>query len=429
MQKKSKLTLSIYILLAAVCRPVAADEFKIKSSYQGNLCTATMERYEQEMRFSRILNIGASFSKGCFTCDFNEDTREHLMDINEYGWVNRNYLIKFFKSGKWKNPQAFGGDNFTIVENDPRHDATKMVDGFDEKDEYLNVWNLDSSTNELTQYAEYEVEDLFLSDEFKNDSAIVGGVRKQFGEGHLDGHFYNGHLYQTRPGPWNGDGGSAKSIFDLSMDGSRSSDIFKYYGDKKLYEDLLQSGWRNRVKRNKLIKLVGERLAMTSPTLVVAVDALFWDSVPRFLSALNHSNGISPITKILTQKLIREKLLGQVVYPMEQEERMISDFMTLLSKLSTGHFGNKPVPVVVSRLIHNLGKEFEKPEVAQAFSGLLGQLIYSMLKVDLSEEITEELENFQRQDYLSSVNDAYLNGASPEPSSNGIIQWFSEKNC
>ena len=100
----------------------AAHAFKINSTTGSELCIKDLNEKDQEAIFSRIVNIGASYSKGCFTCDFNSDTRKHLKEIGEFGWVNRHYLIKFLKRTDWENlysrkkvPYSFTFSNRQVV--------------------------------------------------------------------------------------------------------------------------------------------------------------------------------------------------------------------------------------------------------------------------------------------------------------------------
>ena len=119
---------------------------------------------------------------------------------------------------------------------------------------------------------------------------------------------------------------STNSIFDFAVDGSRSVEILYYFGDREIYKELLKNGWKNEKQREELLHIVGRKIANTNPGLIVSSDALFWDSVPRFLARIHSSKDISIFTKIFTSDYVREKILGKVVYPIKQEERMISDF-------------------------------------------------------------------------------------------------------
>lgn len=415
-------------LLLTGLSPSGAKAFEINSTTKEQLCLETMNAREQELRFSRMVNIGASYSKGCFTCDFDPKTRKHLKEIGEYGWVNRHYLIKFLQQTSWKNPEGFEASSFTIVENDPRHSGSNMLDQISKDSPYLNLWKLDSMDGELEIVrSSNEIEELLSYDHFKQDSSAVGGIRVETDpqKRHED-HNYGGHLYQTTPGIWNGNGGAPKSIFDFAVDGTRSSEIFSFLGDEKLFKELMDSGWKDEIKRNQLMKIVGEKIAKTHPSIVVSGDALFWDSVPRFLARINSLKKASIVTKLLTSKIVREKLLGKVVYPMEQEERMISDFLRLLSDLSIGRYGNKPVPVVVARLIHNVGYEFENEVFAKDFALFVGAVIENIFGVDVSKYAVKALTGFKRSDYASMFDgdDAEVaKGFAPGPESLGFKDW------
>ena len=52
----------------------------IYSTNQSNLCFDSLSKEREEI-YSRIVNIGASYSKGCLSCDFNPNTRKYLREL------------------------------------------------------------------------------------------------------------------------------------------------------------------------------------------------------------------------------------------------------------------------------------------------------------------------------------------------------------
>ena len=408
--------------------PTLTMALEINSSSEANLCIQELSAEEQEAIYSRIVNVGASFSKGCFTCDFNKDTRDYLKSIGEYGWVNRHFLIKLLKETDWKDPARFSGNVISIIENDPRHDGTKLIDRVDETNPYLNAWKLNYEASHLRPYEENEVRELLNKNSFKADSSIIGGLRLAKSVGRHEAHEYGGHLYHLGESQTYSPNHREKSIFDFSVDGTRSSEIFAFLANEDLYNELVNSGWKDQQKRDYLIKIVGEKIARTNPSLIVAGDALFWDAVPRLLARIHKTKGISWITKILTNRIIREKLLGKVVYPIDQEERMISDFLRLMSNLSTGKYGNKPVPVIIARLIHDLGFEFENPVFAKDFGLFVATLMKNLLGIDLESDIVDALRNFKKSDYEELYQDEklsdYMEGHDPGVEAAGFKNWL-----
>lgn len=390
------LSLIAFFLSFTVQSSYAID---IPSTTDARLCVPELSAAEQDRYFSRMVNLGASYSKGCIGCDLNKKNREHLKKIGEFGWVNRNYLVKFFRHSDWKNPEVFHGDFVAVVENDPKHVISKIFDNLSPTRPYRNIWQLPPSNTNLKNMDASQIEEIFASSHFRKDAKLVGGLREDTSQERAPDHYYGGNLYQAYLSDSPSTYKTPKSIFDFAVDGSRSMEIFKFLGDKDLFEDLLSNGWKDEKKRAKIRRIVGERIAATRPTMVISADALFWDSVPRLLARIHNTKGVSLSLKILTSKIVRERLMGQKVYPFSQEERMIGDFLRMLSDLSFGKYGGKKVPVVVARLIHDLAYEFENKTFSRDFAILVSKIVENLLGEDVEKTAIKALRKFKRSDY------------------------------
>ena len=91
--------------------------------------------------------------------------------------------------------------------------------------------------------------------------------------------------------------------------------------------------------------------------------------------------------------------------------------MKLLGNLSIGKYGNRPIPVVVARLIHDVGYAFEDEHFSREFGVFIGEVIYNLLGVDLTDDAIKALEKFKRSEYVNlfKENDisTFENGLHP----------------
>jgi hypothetical protein len=78
-------------------------------------CVSRLDADKQAEIFSRIMNLGASYSHGCTMCDASPTFRAQVIADGEFNFARRNFLAQFLHRGAWKNPSDFKFEFMTIL--------------------------------------------------------------------------------------------------------------------------------------------------------------------------------------------------------------------------------------------------------------------------------------------------------------------------
>lgn len=352
-----------------------------------------------------MVNIGASFGHGCTSCTVNPTLREHNQESGDSSWIRRNYLVQFLKNVKWKNPSLFNYDFISIVENDSRENFAKIFnDRSLKRSPYRSRWQYDKKTD-LTSEMSFSTEIEILSNpNFHDESELIGGayVRKKKKAIKNKKKKMIGHLYQSYPGSHYQSGARSKSVFDLGTDSATIEKFFINMAGKKLIKKLKKSKWKKAKLREKVKDIIVEKIQKMNPTIISAIDPIFWDSIPRMLHYAREKNPRSFIMKFLTSKLFG-KLSKVKLRSKEFENRKFDDFFEIMARISVNKKTGKPVPVIMANLIDRPGKHIHDNQLEAVFGTLIGNYVYVVTGIDFTKEFIKWLKELEYEDKSQEV--------------------------
>jgi hypothetical protein len=370
-------------------------------------CPDTMTALQQVKIYSRIANIGASFGHGCTTCETKLDQREYMRTSGDLGWSRRNFLMQFIQNTQWKDKYSFRHDFIAITENDSRSEFTNIFPLRDlERKPYRSRWIYRKGLD-VVEELPLELETQILSDtSFKDESDLVGGANIRTKRKAIKNRRKTGILYQTYPGSYSDTGATKKTIIDLSVDQTKSYELFNTISDPEIYKKLSGKGWDKADLREKLISQATERILSTRPSLIFLVDTFFWDTVPYLFSYVKKKKPDSLLFKLVTSRLFTRYIDLKLKSP-EEEENKLNDLFEVFKRVSNGNKTSGPTPIILARLIDNPGKAMVKTGEQEAFGALIGAYLNTLTGIDITEEITFWLKQIQYEEksdtYKTSV--------------------------
>lgn len=355
----------------------------------GQFCLSTLTAQEQSQRYSNIMALGASFTHGCMACDWNRTWQGYTELTDDQFWVRRNFLPYFLKNSDWKQPQEFQFEQVYILENDGKTKPDGLVDmTLMSREGYPGEWLLDFqsgafgwlSRNLKSQIASHDPE--LMSEALK-----VGGPFVQKGQLRVRNDTREkGVLLRTVPGTYASVGAIPKSIYDLSLDGSFLIDQFEVYSDLALVKALEKTGWQDASLREQVIDSMVRRLASYNPSIVLALDLLFWDTVFEAIYRLHETEPRSPLVR-LALAILERSPIGNQVFDQRRRQNQRDDLLQVLARLSRGVDGSKPVPVLLARLADNPLSKFRDSHYMPVLAALFGQFAEQVTGLDLTREL------------------------------------------
>ena len=395
-EKRGTWLLTLFFCLVGA----SAEGYQAFNKNAAQYCLRKMSAVDQQKYAARLMNLGASYGHGCPTCDLQPQLRDVLEEAGDLGWIRRQYIVHFALNTRWKNRELFKGEFFSIIENDGSTDFTQQFSKDELKQNpYRSRWLYDPRKDALSMM-DLATEQRVLDTEGYEDAAdLVGGatvhtkVRGQF-------KGYGGHVIQLFPGIYaSGKPGkdlNSPLILDYATDDTRSYEMMKYLGDKKLYKRLLRRGWKDEQKREELIEKTVKRIQAAEPTYIVIPDAFFWDSVPWLMRIAERQHPSSFLTRILTSRIVTSRFKKLELSVEEVERNMHDDYFEVLARVSRGEYNGKVVPVFLATLIDNPGKEIIGRGLQNEFSELIGTFVQHLTGLELTDELRHQ---FSRVSY------------------------------
>ena len=376
-----------FLGLAAVTLAEPAVAFEKNAS---QYCFASLSSEQQSQLFSRMMNLGASYSHGCTACDSSEVLRNQLIAAGDQHFVRRNFLAQFLSRADWKDPKEFRFELMSVLENDIISNLSAMFDKKTlKRDGYDGKWAFYPDQLKAELMSPDLEKSILASPGFRDESALVGNgfVRRNPKEREL---YRTGTIYQTVPGKFASDGAKQKILVDLAADKTRTFELMKLYGDEKLYIKLAKKGWNDAAQREDLIAKTVVYLRSFGPSSVFSVDSMFWDAVPLLFAKAREQKPKSLVTKLITLPFF-SKMLKLTFYPPDQQARMSQDYIEVLSRLSRDNGKGHSAPVFLGRLVDEPGKMIRDRGLEPEFGALIGSFIEVFTGRDFSAEITEQL--------------------------------------
>ena len=381
-----------YLGLLALCClwPYNTQAFQQFTKDSSQYCLPKMSLEKQNQFSRRIMNIGASYSHGCPTCDSHFFSTGAPNEDEDKGWLRRNYLLHFTQQTPWKNNSLFKSEFVSLVENDGYANLTRLFTHEQLKEKpYRSRWvyRLDDQALEVM---DAETEHLVTNsdDGFEDEAYLVDGAQV-FKKHREKGEPNRGHVMQFYPGTFRGEGANGPTLIDFATDDSRSYHLMRHLGDQDLYYNLKKDGWLDNQKREELIQKTVERIQKADPSYIIIPDGFFWDSVPWLVQFLRESQPNSFVSKLLTSKILTQRVNRLALIDSEVESRMHDDYFEVLARVSRGQGSptGDPVPIFLSRLIDKPAQSIFEREVQEEFAELIGSFIKSLIAVDVTDEL------------------------------------------
>lgn len=349
-------------------------------------CPARLNATAQDEIFERVINVGASFTHGCVSCDDLDGFSTYHRLTHDGPWIRRNPLLTFLIGTPWKNERLGNNDFVAIFENDSETDVGETVRS--QKKTYQGFWGYYPQFDTAAMLSSGTIEKLNASSAFQDNVKLVGGpqVRKlsertqtgivfQWVQKHDDG--------QLNVKPF--------SLFDLSTDGGRMHEFIRSTSSAANYKKLYSKGWRDAELRKTVVNESVARIAAMQPSSMIVFDALFWDAIVESFAYLYEKKPSSLVLKIL-KPLIGWQSFGADMGDPVKRDNIRADFFEILtrtSNLMSTH--GRPVPVFLSRLLDNPLTVFQEPRMELALASLFGQVLYRLTGEDYSAALHQGL--------------------------------------
>ncbi|MCA2961407.1 MAG: hypothetical protein IOD12_14245 [Silvanigrellales bacterium] len=360
-------------------------------------CFSELAPKVQAERFGRILSLGASFTHGCIGCDASlAQTQNNILTGDAY-WLRRNFLVRFLTEAPWKD-DARKPDGIFAVENDGASKPKGYVTDTQAATEgYTGVWHFSRARDDVQLLSTRELEAFQKGTRLLNEADAIGGIETRF---NLDVRKSSRHgvamtSYAFRDGQYV----PLSKVFDVSVDGGRLQDLFRTQGGAPFLARLEASRWADPLARAQAIEAVSERLASYKPSIVLAIDVLFWDAFVRTLSLMRENGTSSLVLRFLIGALERSPN-GPDLFDQVRAQNVRTAFYEVMRRVSRGDTAASPeaVPILIAKLLDNAPDRFKTKRYEPVIAAILGEFASQMTGKDLASELLiwlrRESENF-----------------------------------
>jgi len=371
---------TIYPLPAAQ----AETQFYVKDASQ--FCFPKLSADDQIKYYSRIMNIGASYSHGCTGCDQETHLRSYTDLTNDQFWFRRNFLVHFLANVPWKQSGYGVADKIAILENDPKKRPTALIPQWSlERDGYTGEWFYD-----VRRDVAHLIDPAFSK--WLSENSAYGESAKQVGgpmnvtdlskprSGTQKGSLYLTYRDQGPQDP------NAPRIYDLAIDGARMYEFFSTYVSPDIIEPLEKSKWTDASLRKKAVEAAVKHVKSLNPSMILAIDALFWDSVSHAIVFMREAKPDSFIVRTLLNITAMTDKNGRV-FNETRRFNVSQDFYKMLEGVSQSNAFGPSIPVIVGRMIDNPLEVFARKKYEPVLGAILGQFIATMTGQNFGDQL------------------------------------------
>lgn len=398
-------TLSVLASFSAA--PTAMSSASLASPSSGSFrkgaaqfCFPALSAEEQARRYGRLVNLGASFTHGCLSCDSITSAAQANELTGDAFWIRRHHIAQFFTRADWKDP-SLSAEGVFVLENDPKSKPSALVPKAALRSEgYSGIWHWNRARDDVQLLSRSEAEPL------------LSGTSLLQGASHVGGWAHREDL-KVRPGTKHGVFFSAFSFhdghyralheaFDFAVDGGRMQDVFSVLGAGDLIASLDASGWAAGPVRDEAVRRVVERLSAVEPGSVLAIDILFWDAIARTLSLAREKGTDSIVLRFLISALERTPV-GQELFDEQRMAGVRAAFYEVLQRVSRGDDGRgglhaSPPPVLLARLLDDAATKLR----AQGYEPIIAALVGEFVSRFIGRNIAGDLVDWLRAETSSS---------------------------
>lgn len=349
-------------------------------------CPAKLDATAQDEIFERVINVGASFTHGCVSCDYLDGFSTYHRLTHDGPWIRRNPLLTFLIGTPWKNERLGANDFVAIFENDSDTDVGETVRA--EKKNYQGFWGYYPQLDTAAMLSPATIDKLNGSAAFQQNVKLVGGPQIL----KIKDRTQTGIVFQWVQKQTDGQlNVKPFSLLDLSTDGGRMHEFIRSTSSAANYKKLYSKGWRDAALRKIVVDESVARIASMNPSSVIVFDALFWDAIVESFAYLYEKKPSSLVLKIL-KPFIGWQSFGADMGDPVKRDNIRADFFEILKRTSllTSTHG-RPVPVFLARLLDDPLTVFQEPKMEMALASLFGQVLYRLTGEDYSAALFEGL--------------------------------------
>lgn len=386
-------------------------------------CFPKLSAEDQIKYYSKIANVGASYTHGCIGCDQNQNLRSLTDLTNDQLWFRRNYLIHFLADVQWKDPSYGVADKIAVLENDPKNRPAALIPHWSLRREgYTGEWiydvrrdiahltdpNFSTWLRENTAYGE--------------TAALVGDAQKVHDLSKARSGLRRGSIYQTFRTSGTQDR-NAPRVIDLALDGGRMHDFFEAYVPQEIMVPLQKSKWTDVALRRKAVDAAIRHVKSLNPSMIMAIDALFWDSVSHALAYMRESKPDSLIVKLLLNVMALQDKNG-MNFNETRRFNVSQDFYQVLAGISQENQYGPSVPILLARLINDPLTVFAQKKYEPILGAVFGQYIASMTGQNMADQLAQWLRRMStvginsltadEETYFDKETNAYYTAAELE---------------
>ena len=370
---------STYLALFAA---FSGNSATIASPTQQQSCIDMLPVQAQAHRFSRIVNLGASFTHGCMTCDNGDKTAEFYELTADSFWFRRSILLHFFKERRWQALQN-AKMGFYVVENDPTQKPSAVVDPEQvRRDGYSGVWHYEPRYDAAQLLSGREVESLLQKSTLLDEAGTIGGVQWK-PDLKIRSSPSHGVLYVA----YNGNTGVPFAQgFDLSLDGGKVEDLFRHHGAQDDIVELEKTKWAPSEARTRAVQKAARRILELRPSVVISMDSLFWDAISR-TGAIALEKGTGSIVLKFLLNSIRNSPESKSMFDRERANNVRDAYFETLSLVSLGQGAYPGSPVYLARLLENASEVFKQKNYESVIASLLGAYVTQLTGIDMQDRL------------------------------------------
>jgi hypothetical protein len=294
----SRLRTSLLLATALIGNAYASEPLPQRYSKDASqFCFPKLSAEDQIKYYSKIMNIGASYTHGCIGCDQNDNLRAYTDLTGDQLWFRRNYLLHFLSEVQWKKPDYGRAEKIAILENDPKNRPKGLIPSWSlKRDGYSGEWIYDPR-RDVAHLTDPEFSAWLQKNTTYGESiGLVGGIETVRDLSKTRNSARKGILYQTFQSSLPQDG-NAPRVIDLAIDGGRMHDFFAAYVSPSIIEPLQRSKWSDPVLRRRAITEAVKYVKAINPSIIMGIDMMFWDSVSQALAYMRQSKPKSLIVR------------------------------------------------------------------------------------------------------------------------------------
>lgn len=384
-----KLSAYKMILLSSLLPAVSQASEQSQATYRkdaSQFCFPNLSADDQVKFYSRLMNIGASYSHGCMGCDQNTKLRGYTDLTGDGLWFRRNYLLHFMTQTHWKKAGFSRPEKIAILENEAKTRPVALLpEDSLRTDGYRGEWIYDSKrdTAHLTdpEFSNW----LQQNTDYGKNIRLIGGIETVSSLKSPRRTERHGVLFQAFSTN-NSQGHNTPVTFDLAVDGGRMQDFFASYLRPDLFQALDKSKWTDKRLREIAVQEAARYIKTINPSMVIGIDTFFWDSVSQALSYMRESRPSSLVVRLVLNFMAKMDKNGSNFNEVRRAN-VSQDFFKVLEIVSSENDLGPAIPVLLAKMHDNPLEVFSQNDYEPILAAIFGHYFETLVGVNFSEHL------------------------------------------